>query len=250
MVSVKTEDEIRRISEASEIVARILNELTLNIKPGMSTEEINTMAEEKLRRHNAMPAFKGYRGYPASICVSINDEIVHGIPSPRRIIKEGDIVSLDFGVKLNGFFGDAAVTVPVSMVSELAVKLLQVTEEALYIGIKEAKVGNRLYDISGAIQNHAESNGFSVVRDFVGHGIGRALHEDPQIPNFGQRGKGIKLERGMVFAVEPMVNAGDYRIKIDQDGWTARTYDGSLSAHFEHTVMVDYEHGVVLSKVN
>ncbi len=250
MVSVKTEDEIKKISRASEIVAHILDELTATIRPGLNTGEIDTMAEEKLRKYHATSAFKGYRGYPASICVSINDEIVHGIPSPQRVIREGDIVSLDFGVKLNGFFGDAAVTVPVSPVSELAVKLMAVTEEALYRGIREAKVGNRLYDISSAIQSHAEGSGFSVVRDFVGHGIGRALHEDPQIPNFGQRGKGIKLERGMVFALEPMVNVGDYRVRLDPDGWTARTYDGALSAHFEHTVMVDYEHGVVLSGVN
>ncbi len=250
MVNVKTTDEIKKISEASKIVAIILDELAVDLRPGMSTGQINTMAEEKLKKFNAKPAFKGYRGYPASICVSINDEIVHGIPSSNRFIKEGDIVSLDFGAQLNGFFGDAAITVPVHKVSELAGKLMEITKESLYIGVKEAKAGNRLYDISNAIQSHVENNGFSVVRDFVGHGIGRALHEDPQIPNFGQRGKGIKLERGMVFALEPMVNAGDYRIKMDSDGWTARTYDGSLSAHFEHTVMVDYEHGVVLSVVN
>jgi methionyl aminopeptidase len=250
MVNVKTADEIKKISEASKIVAIVLDELASTIRPGMSTEQINTMAEEKLKKFNAKPAFKGYRGYPASICVSINDEIVHGIPSPSKIIKEGDIVSLDFGVQLDGFFGDAAVTVPVGRITELASRLMEVTKESLNIGVKEARVGNRLYDISNAIQTHAESNGFSVVRDFVGHGIGRSLHEDPQIPNFGQRGKGIKLEKGMVFALEPMINEGDYRITIDPDGWTARTHDGSLSAHFEHTVMVDYERGVVLSRVN
>jgi methionyl aminopeptidase len=250
MVNVRTVEEIKKIAEASKIVAIVLQGLSSSIKSGMSTEDINTMAENMLKKYGAKPAFKGYRGYPASICVSINDEIVHGIPSPDKIIKDGDIVSLDFGVQMNGFFGDAAVTVPVGKVSETAEHLLKTTEESLYLGIKEAKVGNRLYDISSAIQEFAESKGFSIVRDFVGHGVGRALHEDPQIPNYGQKGKGIKLEKGMVFALEPMVNAGDYRIKIDQDGWTARTLDGSLSAHFEHTIVVDYDHGVVLSTVN
>ncbi len=250
MVNVRTAEEIKKIGEAAKIVAIVLQKLSSSIKSGMSTQDINTMAEDMLKKYGAKPAFKGYRGYPASICVSINDEIVHGIPSPDRIIKEGDIVSLDFGVQINGFFGDAAVTVPIGKVSETAEHLLKTTEESLYLGIKEAKVGNRLYDISSAIQGHAERNGFSIVRDFVGHGVGRALHEDPQIPNYGQKGKGIKLEKGMVFAIEPMVNEGDYRIKIDPDGWTARTFDGSLSAHFEHTIVVDYDHGVVLSKVN
>jgi methionyl aminopeptidase len=250
MVSVKTDDEVKKIEKASRVVAIVLDNLATNIKPGMSTEDINIIAEEMLVKYKAKPAFKGYRGYPASICVSINDEIVHGIPSPERIIKEGDIVSLDFGAQIDGFFGDAAITIPVGNVSELAHRLLKTTKESLFLGIKEAKVGNRLYDISSAIQEHVEKNGFSVVRDFVGHGIGRALHEEPQIPNYGQRGKGIKLEKGMVFAIEPMVNAGDYKIKIDADGWTARTLDGSLSAHFEHTIVVDYEQGVVLSKVD
>jgi methionyl aminopeptidase len=250
MVSVKTDDEVKKIEKASRVVAIVLDNLATNIKPGMSTEDINIIAEEMLVKYKAKPAFKGYRGYPASICVSINDEIVHGIPSPDRIIKEGDIVSLDFGAQIDGFFGDAAITIPVGNVSELAHRLLKTTKESLFLGIKEAKVGNRLYDISSAIQEHVEKNGFSVVRDFVGHGIGRALHEEPQIPNYGQRGKGIKLEKGMVFAIEPMVNAGDYKIKIDADGWTARTLDGSLSAHFEHTIVVDYEQGVVLSKVD
>ena len=250
MVSVKTAEEVKKISEASQIVAIILQELSTSVKSGMSTEEINTMAENMLKKYGGSPAFKGYRGYPASICVSINDEIVHGIPSPKRIIKDGDIVSLDFGVLMNGFFGDAAITVPVGRISETAEHLLKTTKESLNLAIKEAKVGNRLYDISSTVQEYAERNGFSVVRDFVGHGIGRALHEDPQIPNYGQKGKGMKLEKGMVFAVEPMINEGAYRIKIDADGWTARTLDGSLSAHFEHTIVVDYDHGIVLSKVN
>ncbi len=250
MVNVRTEEEVKKIAEASRVVAIVLQELAANMKPGMNTEQINTMAEDRIKEFGAKSAFRGYRGYPSSMCVSINDEIVHGIPSSKKIIHEGDIVSLDFGVQLDGFFGDAAVTVPVGSVSELARNLLKTTEESLYLAIKDARVGNRLYDISSAIQNFAEANGFSVVRDFVGHGIGKSLHEDPQIPNYGQPGKGIKLEKGMVFALEPMINAGDYRIKIDPDGWTARTYDGSLSAHFEHTVVVDYDHGVVLSKVN
>ena len=206
MVSVKTAEEVKKISEASHIVAIILQELSTSVKSGMSTEEINTMAENMLKKYGGSPAFKGYRGYPASICVSINDEIVHGIPSPKRIIKDGDIVSLDFGVLMNGFFGDAAITVPVGRISETAEHLLKTTKESLNLAIKEAKVGNRLYDISSTVQEYAERNGFSVVRDFVGHGIGRALHEDPQIPNYGQKGKGMKLEKGMVFAVEPMIN--------------------------------------------
>lgn len=250
MVNVKTSEEVKKIAEASRIVALVLRELSNSVKAGMSTEDINRMAEDMLKKYGAKPAFKGYRGYPASICVSINDEIVHGIPSPQRIIQDGDIVSLDFGVQMQGFFGDAAVTVPVGRVSVKAEHLLKTTKESLFLAVKEAKVGNRLFDISSAVQECAESNGFSVVRDFVGHGIGRALHEDPQIPNYGQRGKGIKLEKGMVFAIEPMINEGDYRIKIDADGWTARTADGSLSAHFEHTIVVDYEHGIVLSQVN
>lgn len=250
MVNVRTVDEVKRIAEASKIVARILQDLAARIKPGMDTGQINTMAEDMTQKSGARTAFKGYRGYPASICVSINDEIVHGIPSPEKVIHEGDIVSLDFGVQLNGFYGDAAVTVPVGTVSDLALRLLKTTEKSLYLAVKEARVGNRLYDISSAVQTYAEANGFSVVRDFVGHGIGTALHEDPQIPNYGQPGKGIKLEKGMVFALEPMINAGDHRIKVDPDGWTARTYDGSLSAHFEHTVVVDYEQGIVLSQVN
>lgn len=250
MVNVKTEEEIKKIGEASKIVAIVLETLSANIKAGMSTEDVDIMAEKMLIEYKAKPAFKGYRGYPASICVSINDEIVHGIPSSDRIIKEGDIVSLDFGVQLDGFFGDAAITIPIGHVSNTAQRLLKITKESLLLGIKEAKVGNRLYDISSAIQEHAEKNGFSVVRDFVGHGIGRALHEEPQIPNYGPRGKGIKLEKGMVFAIEPMINVGSYRIKIDADGWTARTLDGSLSAHFEHTIVVDNEEGRILSKVN
>ncbi len=249
MVDVKTPEEIKKIAQASRIVAIILEKLAADIKPDMSTKDIDIRAEDLLKEFDAKPAFKGYKGYPASICVSINDEIVHGIPSMDKVIREGDIVSLDYGVQLGGFFGDGAVTVTVGEVSELARQLLKTTEESLNLAVNEAKVGNRLYDISSVIQTYAEAKGFSVVRDFVGHGIGRSLHEDPQIPNFGEHGMGIKLEKGMVFAVEPMINAGDYRIKIDSDGWTARTFDGSLSAHFEHTLVVDYKHGVVLTEV-
>ena len=250
MVNVKTGEEIQKIARAARVVALILDELSKNIKAGMTTEEINVTSESMLKQYGAKSAFKGYRGYPASICVSINDEIVHGIPSPERIIKEGDIVSLDFGAQVDGFYGDAALTVPVGAVSDDARRLLETTRESLYLAIREARAGNRLYDISNAVQDHAESNGFSVVRDFVGHGIGRQLHEEPQIPNYGEKGKGIRLEKGMVFALEPMINMGDYRVRIDPDGWTARTYDGSLSAHFEHTVVVDDDHGVVLSRVS
>ncbi|MCL4478248.1 MAG: type I methionyl aminopeptidase [Deltaproteobacteria bacterium] len=250
MVNIKTADEIKKISKASKVVAIILEELEKNTKPGISTKDIDNMSEKLIKKMSAKPAFKGYRGYPASICVSINDEIVHGIPSEKNFIKDGDIVSLDFGVYMDGFYGDAAITVSIGNVSELAEKLVRTTKEALYAAIKEARVGNRLYDISSTVQEYAEKRGFSVVRDFVGHGIGSSLHEDPQIPNFGEHGKGIKLEKGMVLAIEPMITAGGYGVKIDPDGWTARTIDGSLSAHFEHTIAVDYEEGIILTKTN
>ncbi len=250
MVNIKTADEIKKISKASKVVAIILEELEKNTRPGISTKDIDNMSEKLIKKMGAKPAFKGYRGYPASICVSINDEIVHGIPSEKNFIKDGDIVSLDFGVYMDGFYGDAAITVSIGNVSELAEKLVRTTKESLYAAIKEARVGNRLYDISSTVQEYAEKRGFSVVRDFVGHGIGSSLHEDPQIPNFGEHGKGIKLEKGMVLAIEPMINAGGYGVKIDPDGWTARTIDGSLSAHFEHTIAVDYEEGIILTKTN
>jgi len=218
-------------------VARALKYLKAFIREGITTEELDRLAEEYIKRHGGIPAFKGYRGYPRSLCVSVNEEVVHGIPGKRKL-KEGDIVSLDLGVLMDGYYGDAAITVPVGKVSELARKLIKVTEEALYRGIEMARPGNRLSDISHAIQTHVEKAGFSVVREFVGHGIGKQLHEEPQVPNFGPPNRGPRLEPGMVLAIEPMVNTGTWEVRILPNGWTVVTADGGLSAHFEHTVAI------------
>lgn len=218
-------------------MARALKYLKAFIREGITTEELDRLAEEYIKRHGGIPAFKGYRGYPRSLCVSVNEEVVHGIPGKRRL-KEGDIVSLDLGVLMDGYYGDAAITVPVGKVSELAKKLIKVTEEALYRGIEMARPGNRLSDISHAIQTHVEKAGFSVVREFVGHGIGKQLHEEPQVPNFGPPNRGPRLEPGMVLAIEPMVNTGTWEVRILPNGWTVVTADGGLSAHFEHTVAI------------
>lgn len=223
--------------EAGRIVALLLEEMGRLMKEGVMTKEIDEFAEEFMVRTGARPAFKGYHGYPKSICVSINEEVVHGIPGSRKL-KNGDIVSVDVGVYAHNFVGDGARTYPVGGVSPLKERLMKVTEEALYKGIEQGVTGNRLGDISHAIQSHVEGNGFSVVRDLVGHGIGRQMHEEPQVPNFGSPGKGILLEPGMVLAIEPMVNAGDYRVKILEDGWTVVAEDRSPSAHFEHTVAI------------
>jgi len=247
MVIIRKPDEIEKIRESNIIVAEILEALKEEVKVGITTEELNEYSEELARRWGAKPAFKGYRGYPYALCTSINEEVVHGMPSRRRL-KEGDIISLDFGVYYKGFYGDAAITVPVGQVSEGARKLIRVTEEALYKGIAEARAGNRLGDISAAVQTHVERAGFSVVREFVGHGIGSELHEDPQIPNFGTRGRGVLLKEGMVLAIEPMVNAGTYKVKILDDGWTVVTEDGSLSAHFEHSVAITANGPEILSR--
>ena len=218
-------------------MARALKYLKAFIREGITTEELDRLAEEYIKRHGGIPAFKGYRGYPRSLCVSVNEEVVHGIPGKRKL-KEGDIVSLDLGVLMDGYYGDAAITVPVGKVSELAKKLIKVTEEALYRGIEMARPGNRLSDISHAIQTHVEKAGFSVVREFVGHGIGKQLHEEPQVPNFGPPNRGPRLEPGMVLAIEPMVNTGTWEVRILPNGWTVVTADGGLSAHFEHTVAI------------
>lgn len=246
MVIIRKPDEIERIRESNLIVAEVLEALKKEVKVGVTTKELDEYCEELVRKWGAKPAFKGYRGYPYALCTSINDEVVHGMPSSRRL-KEGDVLSLDFGVYYQGYYGDAAITVPVGEVSKEARRLMQVTEEALYRGIAEAKEGNRLGDISAAVQSHVEKEGFSVVRDFVGHGIGSELHEDPQIPNFGTRGRGILLKSGMVLAIEPMVNAGSYRVKVLDDGWTVVTEDGSLSAHFEHSVAITVNGPDILS---
>jgi methionyl aminopeptidase len=238
MVILKSLQEIEKIRKAGSVVAEVLRELRLLVKPGVSTLDLDAFAEKAIRSAGAKPAFKGYRGYPSTLCTSINEQVIHGIPSKDVVLKSGDLLSIDVGALVDGFYGDAAVTVPVGAIQPEAERLMRVTEEALSLGIAEAKPGKRLYDISSAIQRHVETNGFSVVREFVGHGIGRSLHEDPQVPNFGERGRGPRIQSGMVLAIEPMVNAGGSKTLIQEDLWTAVTADGSLSAHFEHTIAV------------
>jgi len=250
VIIIKTKREIDLMRKASAIVAEALLAIKGYIAPGVSTRELEEIAEDIIRTRGARPAFKGYRGYPASICASVNDTVVHGIPSSSIVLQKGDIISVDLGVVYKGYIGDAAITVPVGEVNPEVKRLLEVTEKALYIGIKQAKVGRRVSDISHAIQEFVESKGYSVVRNFVGHGVGRSLHEDPQIPNFGPPGKGPKLKAGMTLAIEPMVNAGRYEVKVMEDGWTAKTVDGSLSAHFEHTVLVKKSGPEILTKMD
>ena len=247
MIVCKSSSEIEKLKKSNHIVSLILEELRKSVKPGVTTLELDQLAEKLIRKHDCIPAFKGYRNYPACLCISVNEQIVHGIPGNRKL-QNGDIVSLDLGVKCDGFYGDAAITVPVGEVSPESQKLIDITKEALYLGIEKARAGNRLSDISHAIQTWVEKHGFSVVRDFVGHGIGKNLHEEPQIPNFGKPGFGPRLRKGMVLALEPMVNAGGHEIKILDDGWTAVTADGSRSAHFEHSVAVTEDGPLVLSE--
>jgi len=237
MIVLKTAEEIELMALASKIVAEAQQVLLKEVKPGITTLRLDTVAEECIRDRGGTPAFKGYRNYPNTLCTSVNEEVVHGIPS-RRILKEGDIIGLDLGAIVQGFYGDGAITVPVGPIPQPVATLLRVTEEAMTRGIKQAVVGNRLSDISHAIQTGVESFGFSVVRDFVGHGIGRQLHEEPQVPNYGRPGQGPRLQVGMVLAIEPMVNMGSPHVKVLEDRWTAVTQDGSLSAHFEHTVTI------------
>ena len=224
--------------EAGRLVGEVLTELASRIAPGVTTGELDEIAERRILSAGATPAFKGYHGYPATICASVNDEVIHGIPSSRRVLVEGDIVSIDVGASLGGYFGDSAITLPVGRVSEEAATLLRVTEESLYKGIERARAGGRVSDIGHAVQQHVEAHGFSVVREFVGHGIGQQMHEEPQVPNYGESGRGPRLVEGMVLAIEPMVNAGKPGVKVLADGWTAVTRDARLSAHFEHTVAV------------
>jgi methionyl aminopeptidase len=238
MIVCRTAAELERMREAGRLVGDVLTELSAMVAPGVTTAELDAVAERRITAAGAIPAFKGYHGYPATICASLNDEVIHGIPSPSRVLREGDILSIDVGASLGGFFGDSAVTVPVGRVSEEAVRLLRVTEESLYLAIERAKPGGRLSDIGHAVQQHIERHGFSVVREFVGHGIGQKMHEDPQVPNYGEPGRGPRLAEGMVLAIEPMVNVGKPAVRVLSDGWTAVTRDGSLSAHFEHTVAV------------
>jgi methionyl aminopeptidase len=237
-IHLRGSEEVARIDAACRAVHEVLDEIRAAVAPGLTTLEIDRMAEAGLRRRGAVPAFLGYRGFPASICVSVNEEVVHGIPSARRALQPGDVVGLDLGAVLEGWYGDAAITVPVGSVAPEALRLLEVTRAALGRGTAEARPGARVGDIGAAVQRCVEAAGFAVVRDFVGHGIGRALHEPPQIPNYGPPGRGSRLEAGMVLAIEPMVNAGSPEVCFLEDGWTAATADGSLSAHFEHTVAV------------
>jgi methionyl aminopeptidase len=246
VIVCKSPSEIEKMRAANALVAGVLAELAAMVAPGVTTRDLDEVAERLVREGGAEPAFKGYRGYPATLCASVNEQVVHGIPSSRRLV-DSDILSLDMGVKLNGFFGDSAVTVPVGHITEDAQRLLTVTQEALEHGIAQVRVGNRISDIGHAIQLHVESHGFSVVREFVGHGIGAALHEEPQIANYGEPGRGPRMAEGMVLAIEPMVNMGRPAVKVLADGWTAVTRDGSLSAHFEHTVAVTRQGPLILT---
>ena len=237
MIVLKSERELKYLRDAGRIVAETRLELEKAIRPGITTKELDSIAEDYIVKRGGVPAFKGYQGFPASICTSINDQVVHGIPSMRKLVP-GDILSIDVGVSLKGYYGDAAFTVPVGEVPGETMRLLRVTEEALYRGIEQARPGNRLHDISSAIESHVAKAGFSVVREYVGHGIGRQMHEDPQVPNFGVPGTGPALREGMTLAIEPMVNMGSHEVVVDDDSWTVRTKDGSLSAHFEHTIAI------------
>ena len=255
MIIIKSRDEIERIRESSRIVAEVLQTLREFIRPGITTWALNKKAEEVIKKRKARAAFKGYKpsfgsgAYPAALCVSINEEVIHGIPSTRRVIKEGDIVSMDVGVCYRGYYGDGATTVAVGEVEDRVKELLKVTEEALYRGIEAARVGNRVGDISFAVQSHVESHGFSVMREFVGHGVGKRIHEEPPVPNFGEPGRGPLLKEGMTIAIEPMVAMGSGEVRIKEDGWTAVTVDGSWAAHFEHTIAVLEEGPRILTEL-
>lgn len=241
MIVLKSPREIERMRVPCKIVAEVLQVLKERITPGVTTMELEELALAEVKKHKAVPAFKGYAGFPYALCCSPNECVIHGVPNKKPLLN-GDIISIDFGVLYDDFYGDAAVTIPVGVISQEAQHLLSTTESSLYVGIERAVAGLRLFDISHAIQDHVESSGYSVVRDFVGHGIGKKLHEEPQVPNYGKSGRGVQLKNGMVLAIEPMVNRGGYAVKVLSDGWTAVTLDGSLSAHFEHTVAIT-EHG-------
>lgn len=246
MSKLISDDEVEKIRQSGKILAEVIREIKRLIIPGVKTSFLDQVAADLIKSHGARPAFLGYRGYPASICISINEQVVHGIPG-ERVIESGDLVSVDIGVEFQGFYTDAAFSVVAGDGNSLAQKLVEVTEKSLYEGIKRALPGNRICDISHAIQETIESAGFSVVRDFVGHGVGRALHEEPQIPNFGKKNRGVVIEEGMVLAIEPMANEGGYQVEILDDDWTVVTKDGGLSAHFEHTVWVTKKGPVILT---
>ncbi len=250
MISRKSEREITIMKEAGRIVALAHQAVKTFVKPGVSTYDVDQIVESVIRDHDATPSFKGYGGFPGSACTSVNEEVVHGIPSKQRILKEGDILKVDIGANYKGYHGDSAWSYPVGTISEEAQALLDATEGALMAGIEQARATNRLSDISHAIQTYSETRGFSIVRDFVGHGIGKQLHEDPQLPNYGPPGKGPVLKPGMVLAIEPMVNRGTKDVKVLSDQWTAVTVDGTLSAHFEHTVLITEDDPVLLTTLN
>ncbi len=249
MIVLKLPDEIKKARMSSRIVAEVLDTLRKLVRPGVKTIELNRIAEQITAKRGAKPAFKGYHGYPYALCTSVNEEVVHGMPS-ERVLQEGDIIGLDYGVYYQDYYGDAAITVPVGKVNEEVRRLMKVTEQSLYDAIAQTTAGNRLGDISAAVQMRAEQAGFSVVRDFVGHGIGKNLHEEPQIPNFGKKGRGVELKVGMIFAIEPMVNMGSYKVKVLPDGWTVVTEDNGFSAHFEHSVAITDNGPDILSKLN
>ncbi|MHB8512585.1 MAG: type I methionyl aminopeptidase [Actinomycetota bacterium] len=238
MIETKSASEIELMRKAGLVVASVIQAVREAIKPGMTTQQLDEIAERVTRGANAIPSFKGYRGFPATICASINDEIVHGIPSATRVLQEGDLFKLDCGAIVNGFHADSAVTIPVGEIDEVAIKLVETTERSLWAGIAECRVGKRLGDVGHAIQTIAEGAGFSVVREYVGHGVGRALHEEPPVPNYGKLGKGLPLREGLVIAIEPMLNVGSRDTRLMPDKWTVRTDDGSLSSHFEHTIAI------------
>ena len=247
MIPIKTPEEIAKIKKAGKILGKIIEKIKQNLKPGITTLEIDSLAHNLITKHGCRPAFKGYRGFPATACISINEEVVHGIPS-GRVIAEGDIVSVDIGVELDGYFADAAITHPMGNLNGKTKRLIDTTAKALQIGISKAVEGNFLTDISSGIQDYVESQGFSVVRDFVGHGIGKSIHEEPEIPNFGRPHLGPQLKAGMVLAIEPMVTAGSWEIEILDNGWTAVTKDKTLSAHFEHTIAVTNGKPIILTQ--
>ncbi|AEF93137.1 methionine aminopeptidase, type I [Desulfotomaculum nigrificans CO-1-SRB] len=248
MIILKTERELKYMRDAGRVVAETFAEIKDAVKPGVTTGELDALAEDFIIKKGAKPAFKGYGGFPATLCTSVNDEVVHGIPGLRKL-ENGDIISIDCGAVINGFVGDSAITLPVGSISEEAQRLLRVTEESLYAGIAQAVEGNRLSDISHAVQEHVEKQGMSVVRDYVGHGIGAKMHEDPQIPNYGRPGRGPRLKQGMTLAIEPMVNLGTFEVRTLPDNWTVVTLDGKLSAHFEHTIAITDDTPEILTKL-
>jgi len=248
MIIGKSQKEIDKMRASGQLVGRVLQELRAMVEPGMTTMEVDQAAEKMIRDGGALPTFKGYNGFPYSICASVNEQVVHGFPSDYKL-KEGDIFSIDVGVTLGGFVGDTAATIPVGTVTEDRLKLIRITEECLQLAIEQCRAGNHLGDIGWAVQSHAEAHGYSVVRDYVGHGIGRRMHEDPQIPNYGMPGKGVKIKKGYVFAVEPMINMGQHHTKTLKDGWTVVTLDAQPSAHAEHTIAITEEGPEVLTFV-